>query len=158
MDNGIGGSADGHVDGDRVFQSLAGHDVRGAHIFPHHFDNAAAAHFCVREAARIWRGDVGGPGESHPESFGQTGHGAGGAHDGAVAGAAGEAAFDFTHLFISKFAGAVKVEELAAIGAGAKLLVLPLATQHGTAGDYDSRDIGAGAAHKLGGRGLVTAA
>ncbi len=43
VDDGIGGAADRHVNGDGIFKGFAGEDVARLEIFPNHLDNAAAA-------------------------------------------------------------------------------------------------------------------
>ena len=110
------------------------------------------------QAARIGRGNVGAAGQRHAQRFRQAGHGGRGAHHGAVAGAARDAAFDLAPFFFGELAGAEQIEELAAVGAGAELAVAPLPAQHRSAGHHDGRNIRAGRAHQLRGRGLVAAA
>ena len=127
VDDGVGGSADRHVHRDGVLERRARHDARRAQVLAHHFDDAAAAHLGHRQPARIRRGNAGAAGQGHAQRFGQAGHGGSGAHHGAVAGAARDAAFDFAPFLFGEAAGAEQVEELAAVGAGAEPLVAPLA-------------------------------
>ena len=86
-----------------------------------HSTIAAPAQFGDGIAARIGRGNVGAARQGHAQRLGQAGHGGGGAHHGAMAGAAGDAAFDLAPFFLAEPAGAVQVEQLAAVGAGAQV-------------------------------------
>src|SRR6202044_3864995 len=98
--DGIGGPADSHIYGDGVFESPPGEDTGWPQIFTHDIDDAAAAHLGHGEAARIGRWHVGAAWQRHAHRFGQASHGGSCAHDGAVAGAAGDAALDFGPLLL----------------------------------------------------------
>ena len=157
MNHGVGGSAQRHQNGDRVFESGARQDARRLQPRLDHLDHRSAAQLCDRHPPRIGRRDVGASRQGHAQRLGQAGHGGRRAHHSAVAGGARDAAFDLAPLLFGKTAGAVLIEQLLAVGAGAQPLSAPLARQHRTARHHDGGNVGAGRAHQLRGRGLVAA-
>ena len=87
MEDGVGGAAESDDHGDGVFEGLFGHDVEGA--------NAAFDEVENGDASGAGIGGFGGGGgvlggaigEGHPEGFDGAGHGVGGIHSSAGAGA-----------------------------------------------------------------------
>ncbi len=158
MNHGVGGSAQRHQNGDRIFESLARQDARRLQPGFDHLHRRSSAQLRDRHAPRIGRRNVGAARQRHAQRFGQAGHGGRRAHHRAMAGGARDAAFDLAPFFFRDAAGAVLIEQLPAIGAGAEPLPAPLSRQHGAARHHDGGNIRAGRAHQLRGRGLVAAA
>ena len=158
VDDGVGGAANCHVDGDGVFNRLAGHDVGRFNALEGHLDGALAAHFGEGQTAGVRRRNGRAARQGHAQSFGDGCHGAGCSHNRAVACRAREAAFNFAEFFVGHAPGAVEVKELAPVGACSQFPVAPLAAEHGATGDHDGRDIGAGRPHDLCRGGFIAAA
>ena len=100
----------------------------------------------------------GGPrlGQAEAHDFGEIGHGAGRAHDGAGADGGNQLVVDLDHFGFIDLAGAEASPHATAIGAGAKALALVVAGFHWPRGQEDRGNFARGGSHDLGGQGLVT--
>ena len=155
MDDGVGRSADRHVDADGVLEGLAREDARGAQALPRHLDRAPAALLGCGQTPRVCRGDVRAAAQRHAQGFGQAGHGGRRAHHHAVARAARDAAFDLAPLFLAQPPRALLAPVAARVGARADGRAAIHAPQHGPARHHDGRNVRARRAHQLRGRCLV---
>ena len=156
MEHGVGGTAQGHVDGLGVAESLAGHDVPGADIFLHQLHNFHAGVLGQPQPGGPHGGDGAVAPEGHTDGLGEAVHGVGGVHTRAGAAGGAGVVLILLHARLVQLAGVVGAHRLKHMAeAGAPPVVKP-SGQHGPAGDEDGGHVHPGGGHQQAGDVLVT--
>ncbi len=157
MDRRVGRAADRRIDHDAVLERLAGQDVRGLEVFPHHLDGALAGLVGDLAALAIGRGDRRAARQREAERFGKPVHGRGSAHGVAMADRRRRGGHDLHELFIVDLAGGEPLARLPDDGAGAGALAGMPAVEHRAARQHDRGQVHGRRRHHAGRRGLVAA-
>ena len=148
MNHGVGRTANGGIDPDRIFKGFPGQHFGQAQIFADHLDGAHARHMGQHIAARIHRRDGRVMGQRGAQGFSHAGHGRGRTHGVAGARRARHAGLGREEFVEADGAGFVRLVHLPDDGAGTDVLAFVLAVQHRPTGDHNGRDITAGRAHQ----------
>ena len=148
MQCGVGAAADGHINGNSVFEGVERHNVARQNVFLQQTHNS---HACMlsqsNTLAVVSSGDSAVAGQAHAKNLGQAVHGVGSEQTGAAAAAGAGTMLDFFELcFINltglKTAGSFKYSRYADISA------LITTGQHRTAADNNGRDVQTGCCHQ----------
>mmetsp|Transcript_13416 Transcript_13416/g.57198 ORF Transcript_13416/g.57198 Transcript_13416/m.57198 type:complete len:458 (-) Transcript_13416:380-1753(-) len=113
VQHGVGGPAERDDDHHGVLKRRAGHDVAGLEVDLQHVLDGLAGHEALVHLQRVLRGDGGGVGQGHAERLDGRGHGVGGVHAAARAGAGARLAHNLRALRLVDGAGhelAVRLE------------------------------------------------
>ena len=137
--------------------ALAGQDVGGFQILPHHLDDALAGLIGDLAALAVGRGDRRAARQRHAERFGQRVHGRGGAHRVAVADRRRRGGDDLDELVVVDLAGGEPFALLPDDGAGAGALAVEPAVEHRAAREHDRGQVDGCRRHHAGRRRLVAA-
>ena len=157
VDRRVGRTADRGIGDDRVLERLAGENVGGLHVLPHHFDDAQPGLVGDLPALLVGRRDRRAAGQRHAERFGHRVHGRGGAHGVAVADRRRRGRDHVDVFLVIDLAGGEALARLPLHGTGAGALALVPAVQHRPAGEHDGGQVHRRRRHQAGGRRLVAA-
>ncbi len=156
VEDGVGGAAHGHVEGDGVFEGFLGEDVGGADIFVDEVDDGAAGGFKEAVAGGINGEDGAVAGEGQAEGFAEAVHGVGGEHAGAGAAGGAGGFFNGGELAEGDFSGGVGADGFEDCGEVGGLSGDGIFTRgHGTTGDEDGGDVDARGGHHHAGDDFV---
>jgi hypothetical protein len=120
-----------------------------------HLDNSLTGPLSHDEPSRVHGRDGRRPGELQAERLGHAGHGRGGAHRHAVAGAARHAGLGFRQVRLGEPAGTELLGQLPDRRTGPDVAPTEFAVQHGSPGNHDRREVDTRCPHELGRRRLV---
>ena len=155
VEHGVGGAAEGHVDGDGVLHALAGHDVERADVVLQEIHDAHAGVLGQADAGCVDGGDGAVAGQGDAYGLGEAVHGVGGEHAGAGAAAGTGLLLHDVELFLGELAG---LEAANGLEHGNEVCVLAagrVAGKHGAAGDEDRGQVQAHHGHEHAGHALV---
>ena len=155
MEHGVGGAAQGHVDGLGVVESGGGHDVPGPDVLFHQLHDLHASVLGQAETGGVNGGDGAVAGQGHADGLGKAVHGVCGVHAGAGAAGGAGVVLVFLHAFLVQLAGVIGAHGLEHVAQAGAAAVVQVAGQHGAAGDEDGGHVHPGCCHQQTGDVLV---
>ena len=147
VQHGIRGTAERHVNRQRVHEGVARHDVARLHVVSDEIHDLHTGFFRKTQSGGINGGDGAVAGKGHAEDFGEAVHGIGGKH--ARAGTAGRAGFVFQVFKLNRrdFAGTELAYRFADVGVR-DLAAFEVSGEHGAAAHDDRRNVEARRGHQ----------
>ena len=155
VEHGVGGAAQGHVDGLGVVEGGLGHDVPGADIPLHQLHDLHAGVLGQPQAGGPHGGDGAVAPQPHADGLGEAVHGVGGVHAGAGAAGGAGVVFILLQAGLVQLAGVVGAHRLEHVAQTGTAAVIHSARHHGTAGDEDGGDVHPSSRHEQAGHVLV---
>ena len=152
VQDGVGGTAEGHGDGDGVLERLLGHDVAGGDAQAQQVDHGFAGLAGKVITAAVRRGRGGRAGQGHAEGLADARHGVGRVHAAAGAFARADGAFDAVQVFEAHLAGGAGAHGFEGVDEGdflfGAVLKLDPAGHDGAGVEEDGGEVQAGGGHQ----------